>query len=252
MRNKCVQMTLSDIYNDVSETIENQKPELIHLLDEHIDFDSLIPSDFKFAFYHRYGRSNVYSLESFVRALTLQKLPGITTDKLLIAILNLSFELRDFCGFDKVPDDSQFSRFRKNYCNQLKKMFEYLVDLTEPICREINSKKADYLIYDTTGIELRVAENNPKFMNTKLKEAKKSAKANTEYDPYRGVYNLLPDVSFTNEDAKQQHINGHFCYAMKLGILTNGLGISRFIEFFDNDFKNNHPQTIVKKSNAPD
>lgn len=51
-------------------------------------------------------------------------------------------------------------------------MFEALVDLTDPICRKINVKKADYLVYDTTGIELPVAENNPKFFNTKLKAAK--------------------------------------------------------------------------------
>ena len=28
MRNKCVQMSLSDIYNDVSQSIEEHKPEL--------------------------------------------------------------------------------------------------------------------------------------------------------------------------------------------------------------------------------
>lgn len=93
-------------------------------------------------------------------------------------------------------------------------MFEYLVDVTVPICRDINAKKADYLIYDTTGIELPVSENNP--------------------------------------DAKQQHINGHFCYAMKLGIITNGLGIPRHIEFFDDDFKARYPEAVVKKSVSPD
>ena len=63
-------------------------------------------------------------------------------------------------------------------------MFEHLVDLTEPICREIDAKKADYFIYDTTGIELPVAENNPKFFNTKLREAKKLSKSNSNLDPY--------------------------------------------------------------------
>ena len=43
MRNKCVQMSLSDIYNDVSQSIEEHKPELIKLLEEHIDFADLIP-----------------------------------------------------------------------------------------------------------------------------------------------------------------------------------------------------------------
>ena len=252
MRNKNVQTSLFDIYSDVSESMEQHKPELIRLLEEHIDFDSLIPQSFKLAFYQRYGRGHIYQLESFIRALFLQKLLGISTDRLLITILKTSCELRDFCGFDKVPDASQFTRFREKYCNQLKIMFEHMVDITEPICRRIDAKKADYLIYDTTGIELPVSENNAKFMNTKLKEAKSIAKKDSAFDPYKGVYSLLPDDSKTNPDAKQQYINGHFCYALKLGILTNGLGIPRHIEFFDDSFKNKHPDIVSKKSDAPD
>ena len=75
--------------------------------------------------------------------------------------------LRDFCDFDKVPDGSYFTRFKQRYCDYLADMFHKLVDITEPICHEIDSKKADYLIFDTTGIEPYVAENNPKFLNTK-------------------------------------------------------------------------------------
>ena len=252
MRNENVQTTFSDVYNDVLLTMEQSKPKLIRLLEEHIDFKNLIPFSFNSAFYRCGGRSHTYHLESLVRALILEKLLGIPTDKLLLTILETSRELRDFCGFTKVPDASQLTRFRENYCSHLKEMFERMVEITEPICREINAKKADYLIYDTTGIELPVCENNPKFMSGKLKEAKKLAKGNPNYDPYRGVYSLLPDHSKTNPDAKQQHINGHFCYAMKAGILTNGLGILRHIEFFDDDFKRKYPDTVVKKSDSPD
>ena len=145
MRNKCVQISLEDIYNDVSKSMEDNKPALIELLESHIDFESIIPADFYNAFYQRYGRSHIYHLESFVRSLVLQKLLGISTDALLLSILKLSAELRDFCGFTKVPDASQLTRFRANYCEHLKKMFESLVDLTDPICRKINAKKADYL-----------------------------------------------------------------------------------------------------------
>ena len=42
MRNKAVQMSLFDIYNGVLNSIEEKKPELITLLEEHIDFDRLI------------------------------------------------------------------------------------------------------------------------------------------------------------------------------------------------------------------
>jgi len=252
MRNKCVQMSLEDIYNDVSKSMEDQKPALIELLETHIDFETIIPASFYNAFYQRYGRSHIYHLESFVRSLVLQKLLGISTDALLLSILKLSAELREFCGFIKVPDAYQLTRFRANYCEHLKNMFEALVDLTDPICRKINVKKADYLVYDTTGIELPVAENNPKFFNTKLKAAKKLAKGNPDYDPYRGVYSLLPDASSTNPDARQQYINGHFCYALKMGVLTDGLGIPRHIEFFDEDFKNKHPEIVEKKTASPD
>ena len=108
-------------------------------------------------------------------------------------------------------------------------MFYSLVDVTEPICKEISEKKSQYLIYDTTGIEPKVKENNPKFLNTKLKEAKKIAKSNPDVDPYKLVYLLLPDEAEKAPMARQQYINGHYCYSYKAGIVTNGLGIVRRI-----------------------
>ncbi len=169
MRNKNVQMSLSDIYSDVVEAVDSQQPRLIQLLDDRIDFDRLIPVRFKLAFYTGQGRTHIYHLESFVRAFVLQKLLGISTDSLLLNILHLSSELREFCGFRKIPDASQLTRFQEKYAVYLQDMFEHMVDITEPICREINAKKADYLIYDTTGIELPIAENNPKYLNHVLK-----------------------------------------------------------------------------------
>lgn len=79
MRNKCVQMSLEGICNDVSKSMEDQKPALIELLETHIDFETIIPASFYNAFYQRYGRSHIYHLESFVRSLVLQKLLGILT-----------------------------------------------------------------------------------------------------------------------------------------------------------------------------
>ena len=54
MRNECVQMSLEDIYNDVSKSMEDQKPALIELLETHIDFETIIPASFYNAFYQRY------------------------------------------------------------------------------------------------------------------------------------------------------------------------------------------------------
>lgn len=252
MRIKAVQMSLSDIYDGVLDSIEQKKPALIELLEQHIDFNQLIPIHFACAFYKTMGRNHIYHLESFLRALILQKLLGFTTDVQLIAVLKCSRELQAFCGFSKIPDASQLTRFKQNYCEFLVDVFQRLVDLTEPICREINQKKADYLIFDTTGIEPRISENNPKFMTAKLKEAKKFAKNKPDYNPYRGVYALLPDAANANHHARQQYINGHYCYAMKAGIITNGLGILRHIAFFDDKFKKEHPQTISPKTDNPD
>ena len=40
-----------------------------------------------------------------------------------------------------------------------------------------------------------------------------------------GVYSLLPPESKTNSEIRQQYVNGHFCYAAKAAIVTNGLGV---------------------------
>lgn len=252
MRNKGVQMSFFDIYNGVSESMESQKSELIALLEKHIDLDELIPDSFRHAFYGRMGRGHSYHLESFLWFVILKKLFGLSQNTQMINILKCSRELRELCGFDKVPDASQITRFYQNYCGNIEKMFEHLVDITDPICRKINAKKAGYLIYDTTGIEANVSENNPKFFNTKLKEAKKIAKDSEGYNPYMGVYSLLPSESKTNPEIRQQYINGHFCYAAKVGILTNGIGIVRHISVFDHNFRKRHPECAAPKTDDPD
>ena len=48
-------------------------------------------------------------------------------------------------------------------------------------------------------------------------------------------------------------MNGHFCYAYKFGIITNGLGIVRSIDCYNKDYLDSHPGIIVeKKSKSPD
>lgn len=64
----------------------------------------------------------------------------------------------------------------------------------------------------------------------------------------------MPSQACSSSDAKQMYINGHFCYADKFAILTNGLGIVRHISFTDDDnFKASHPDLLVeKKTDSPD
>ena len=173
MRKKCVQLSLFNTYTDVLESMENNKPDIIDLIEEYIDFEAIISPRFYFAYYRHYGRKRINPLESFIRILFLQKLFRIKETKFLLTILHHSKELRDFCGFNKVPTASQVSDFKSDFCEYIKEMFENLVDITAPIRKEIDEKKSQYLIFDTTGIEPYVKENNPKFYNTKLNLAKK-------------------------------------------------------------------------------
>lgn len=247
MRNKVVQLSLYDTYKEVADSYEYNKPRLFRLLDELIDWDDLIPPRFILAFYQGTGRPRVYRLISFLKMMVLQRIFGYVNDSLLLLTLRHSSEMRTFCELDKVPDAAKLTRFKQDFQTYIAEVFEKLVEITDPICRNMDAKLADCLVFDTTGIESYVAENHPKFLNGKLAQAKNFAKKNPGYDPYKGVYSLMPDTAAANRNVKRQYINGHFCYAQKVGFLTNGLGIVRHIELFDDDFKRSHPELPVEK-----
>ena len=255
MRKNKRQMSLLDTYNDVILAKEENKPKFLVLLKEHINLRELIPAVFIWAFHKQYGRPRGYTLESFIWFFILQKTIGIEEDSVLINVLRMSSELREFCGYDDVkdvPDGSKITRFKQDFVQYIEMVFEKLVEVTEPICRELDEKKADYLIYDPTGIEAYVAENNPKFLNAKLINAKKQAKNNPDLNPHALAYSQMPETAAANPFVNQQYINGHFCYAHKAGILTNGLGIVRGISFFDEEFKRRHPEVVSKRTDNPE
>ena len=252
MRKSNMQMSLFDTYNDVCSVMENDKSQFIQLLETHIDLKNIIPNEFYLAFYRNFGRPRDCGLESFIKTFILQKIIGITHDSTMLTILKLSKELREYCGFKTPPAASGLTRFKQHFARYIKLMFDKLVDITEPICREIDAKKADYLIYDPTGILANVAENNPKFLNTKLNNAKKLTKKNPNLNPHSLAYASMPETAAANPFVKQQYINGHFCYAHKAGILTNGLGIVREIAFFDDRFKRSHPEVVSQKTDNPE
>ena len=112
MRKKYVQLSLFDTYTDVLESMEENKPKVIKLIDEYIDFKSFIPYRFRRAYYNYYGRKRINSLESYIRFLILQKLLKISQTKVMLNLLHISKELQDFCGFNKIPDEPQVSRFK--------------------------------------------------------------------------------------------------------------------------------------------
>ena len=186
----------------------------------------------------------------------IQRIFSIPTDQLLLTFLAYSKPLREFCGFTKVTDASKIPRFKQDFMDDLQLVFDNLVDLTEPICHAIASSKADMTIFDSSGIEAFVTENNPKYANRIIRQLKAYAKANNfdkSYDPYKAAYGSMPTHAYANPEIKQLYINGHFCYVFKFGIITNGLGIIRHISFYNKDFMTSHPEIVVeKKSDSPD
>ena len=228
-------------------------PSFFQLLEDYFDISEFIPSVFYNTFYQSLGRKRTYPLTGFLSALILQKIFSIPSDSLLILFLSTCKELRDFCGFSKVPDAPLFTRFKQNFLPYIELMFQRMVDFTEPICQAVDSSLAQMLTFDTSGIELYVTENNPKTLNSLIRRLKAYYKDNPDVDPYKMAYSLMPLQAASCPDARQQYINGHFCYADKFAVLTNGLGIVRRIAFLDGDFKNSHPEIPVeKKSDSPD
>ena len=135
-----------------------------------------------------------------LKALLLQRIFSIPADTLLIVFLKYSQELRDFCGFDVVPDGSKFTRFKQDFLLDLQSMFDHLVDLTEPICQKLNPALADMTIFDTSGIEAWVMENNPKYANRIIKQLKAFASRSPEESGERKrmlsrLHNLQKEIS---------------------------------------------------------
>jgi len=253
---KVKQLSLADTFEDCREIFENDKPRFLEILEQAIDLGKIIPFSFTWHFHARTGRKRDFSLAAMLWALILQRIFSIPTDSLLIVFLKYSKELREFCGFDKVPDASKFTRFKQDFLPDLQSMFDHLVDLTEPICQEIDAAKADMTIFDSSGIEAWVAENNPKYADRIIRQLKAYAKAmnfDKSYDPYKAAYGSMPSSAAANSEIKQLYINGHFCYVYKFGLVTNGFGIIRHVEFYNKDFLAAHPEiTVEKKSDSPD
>jgi len=218
------------------EELETNSPlTLLDCVKEHIDINELIPYSIYSHYYKHTGRKHKYSLTAFINALLVQKMFSITQDNLLITLLNLSEELRQFCGFNTVPDKTQFSRFKTTYADDLEEIFHHLVDLTEPICQSLGAKDAQTLIIDTTGITPYVTENNPKYLKGILTKINTLIKSNnidiTNID--KSILGHMSKKATSNSDASLQYINGHFAYALKGSIVCNAHGILRHMQLGD-------------------
>ena len=166
------QLTLADIFDDCQNKFDNDKYQFLQLLDKSINLDEIVPVSFVIHFHAKTGRPRKHQLYPMLKAFLIQRIFSIPTDSLLIVFLKYSQELRDFCGFDVVPDASKFTRFKQDFLMDLQSMFDRLVDLTEPICQQVDSAKSSMLLFDTSGIEAWVTENNPKYANRIIKQLK--------------------------------------------------------------------------------
>jgi len=238
------------------QNLENQgstsESDILANLKTHIKIEQYIPKEFRRAFYKDTGRPRGVTIENFMWYLILQSLTGIVNDNIFLFLVSICKELRDFCGFKSVPLADKVTLFKQNFVEYIVLVFEKFVDVTEPLCHALDPKKSGYLIYDPTGIEAYVKENNPKFLNAKLNNAKKITAKNPEINPHSLAYSQMPEFAESNPLARQQYINGYFCYAFKAGMLSNGLGILRHISVFDEDFKRTHPEVISKKTDNPE
>ncbi len=250
------QLTLADIFSDCQEIFDFDKPQFLTLFENHIDLGQIIPVSFYNHYYSSVGRNHKYPLTAMLWALIIQRIFSIPTYSLLLVFLNYSRHLREFCGFTKVPDTSKITRFKQDFLQDLLLMFDKMVDITGPICQKIDKDLVSMVIFDTSGIEAWVTENNPKYANRIIKQLKAYAKLkgfDKNFDPYKAAYNPMPSHAATNHAVQQMYINGHFCYAYKSGIITNGLGIVRDITFYNKDFLVSHPDIIAgKKPDPPD
>lgn len=209
------QLSLADIFTDCQNKFDNDKYEFLEILDQTINLDEIVPVSFVSHFHAATGRPRRHHLYPMLKALLLQLIFSIPSTSLLIVFLKYSQELRDFCGFDVVPDASKFTRFKQDFLTDLQAMFDRLVDLTEPVCQQIDSQKASMVLFDTSGIEAWVTENNPKYANRiikQLKAFKKAKKLDDSYDPYKAAYGSMPPHAKANPAIQQMYINGHLCF----------------------------------------
>jgi len=246
------QLKIKSLYSKFINHKESNKSNLINILSEHLDLLELVPIEFYHAYYGYYGRNREFTLESILSALILQKILGYNKITTLIDTLNLSIEARQFCGFKRVPNKSQFTRFKKNFHNHLHNFFNSLVLKTESICRKLGENFASHVIIDTSGILPNVKENNDKYIFSIVKSLKKIYKDKSEEDLYKIAYNKMNKTASADDRIRLMYINGSFNYAYKFSIITNAHGIVRNISFVDNDFIQKHNEVknhILNSSN---
>ena len=151
------QLSLADIFTNCQNKFDNNKYEFLSLLDETINLDEIVPASFVSHFHAATSRPRKHLLYPMLRALLLQLIFSIPTTSLLIVFLKYSQKLRDFCGFDVVPDASKFTRFKQDFLLDLQsfdsiEIYQYLLQETSvekayiPLKNKLKIEGMDYLV----------------------------------------------------------------------------------------------------------
>jgi len=230
------QTNFFDSYNSLCSLKDNNVTHFFSVLKDNFKISDFVPLSFSEAFYKSFGRKRKYNLISFLNALLIKSLFKIPTVASLITFLKASKEYASFCNFSQIPDETKFSKFLTSFSEHINNLFNNIADFVQPICFNINPKLANTLILDTTGIVSCVKENNPKFVNSIIKNLKKFHKADKTFNPYSAAYSSMPkSPAASDATCKLSFVNGEFCYANKFAILTNGLGIPCKISLLEKD-----------------
>ena len=178
-------------------------------------------------------------------ALILKSILSIADTSLFLYLLYLCSELRELCGFTKIPHPSQFSRFKIVFLKDIETFFNHLVSLTEPLCKEINPYLTSILITDTTGFEAYVTENTPRYFDSILRTARKSQKNNPTYNAHSFACSKMPKAASSNPDIPLSYLNSHYGYYLKTAFTANALGIIRYVDFYG------HPSLDITSAASP-
>jgi len=231
-----------DTFINLTNLAETNITRLFKLISEHINLSRFITNEFRRAFYKHYGRKRKFSLLSFLNALLVKTLFKIPTVKALVDFINASPDCAAFRNLTVAPDETKFSWFMTRFSKHIKALFDNMVQFILPLCQDVNFKRANTLIFDTTGILANVRENSPKFVNAEIKKAKKFQKSNPDFNPYSYFYSHMPKTPAASDcQVSLSYVNGSFAYAHRFGIITNALGIPLDIMPLNNSVSSDNP-----------
>lgn len=164
------QLSLAEIYSDCTHFFESDKHHFLSLLEENLNLHALIHKFFYQHYYRAHGRHRDFDLCSILWALILRRIfhpHGYTS----------------WLRFSSFPENSAIFAVLTGYPMRLADPFQkhtcWTYNALSSSCwcdwadpQKIDADKAMMTIFDTSGIEAYVTENNPKFANKIIKQLK--------------------------------------------------------------------------------